>query len=94
VVEPLLPVALCCGAPEPDEPPEAPAAAAAVELLPCTTAPLSPGWPTLTSTFTFVGESWEESAFAFAFAEWSEFWPERPFPFEFGSIAFPPLAGV
>jgi hypothetical protein len=73
VADPPLPAAVCCGAPEPDEPPDAPAAAAAFELLPWTTAPLSPGWPTRTSTFTFFGVSCEELAFALAFPVWSEF---------------------
>jgi len=54
--------------PEPDpDPPDEPAAAAAVEPFPCTTAPLSPGFPTLTSTFTFFGLSWLALADAFAF---------------------------
>jgi hypothetical protein len=67
-LEPLFPTAVCCGAPEPEEPPDAPAAAAAVELFPCATAPLSPGWLIRTSTLTFFGVSWEEFALAFALA--------------------------
>jgi len=54
--------------PEPDpEPPAEPAPAAAAAPFPCTTAPLSPGFPTLTSTFTFFGLSWFALADAFAF---------------------------
>lgn len=86
----MLPAAVCCAAPAPDEPPDAPAAAAAVELFPCATAPLSPGWPTLTSTLTFFGLSWEEFAFAFALAAWSEFPLFVPL-FWFGSTPSPTL---
>ena len=54
--------------PEPDpEPPDEPAPAPAAAPFPCTTAPLSPGFPTLTSTFTFFGVSWLALADAFAF---------------------------
>jgi hypothetical protein len=54
--------------PEPDpEPPAEPAPAAAAAPFPCTTAPLSPGFPTLTSTFTFFGLSWLALADALAF---------------------------
>jgi hypothetical protein len=54
--------------PEPDpDPPAEPAPAAAAAPFPCTTAPLSPGFPTLTSTFTFFGLSWLALADAFAF---------------------------
>jgi hypothetical protein len=56
--------------PEPEpapEPPEEPAEAAADESLPWTTAPLLPGFPTRTSTFTFFGLSWLELADALAF---------------------------
>src|SRR6185437_3124017 len=54
--------------PEPDpDPPAEPAPAAAAAPFPCTTAPLSPGFATLTSTFTFFGLSWLALAEAFAF---------------------------
>jgi hypothetical protein len=54
--------------PEPDpDPPAEPAPAAAAAPFPCTTAPLLPGFPTLTSTFTFLGASWFALADAFAF---------------------------
>src|SRR6476660_8604155 len=64
-----LPDARAVGAePEPDpDPPAEPAPAAAAAPFSCTTAPLSPGFPTRTSTFTFFGLSWLEFAEAFAF---------------------------
>src|SRR4029079_4081019 len=67
--------------PEPDpEPPVEPAPAAAAAPFPCTPAPLSPGFPTLTSTFTFFGLSWFALADAFAFPACYEFPGGSPFP--------------